>query len=248
VDVQELTVWRPLLEHVLEHTAAGKLVSTEADAFWLPDTAGTDYRRQHTKTTIVINEIDVAEQRLRYFHNAGYYCLEGEDFIKTFRLDAAPDPAFMPLFAEVIRTDRLLKRPPGELAALSIESARRHIARVPRDNPIVRFRQRFESDLSEMQQRGLPYYHAWAFGSIRQLGAAFELAALNLQWLQDLGHSGFAEPIAAFTEIANLNKTLILKAARAVNAKRAFDSNALFPEMSQAWERGITTLAAALRT
>ena len=53
VDVQEMTVWRPLLEHTVAQTAAGKLVSTEADAFFLPDTRGTDYRAQHTKTTIV---------------------------------------------------------------------------------------------------------------------------------------------------------------------------------------------------
>src|SRR3954471_11559638 len=39
VDVQELTVWQPLLEHAKEQLSAGKLVSTEADAFWLPDTA-----------------------------------------------------------------------------------------------------------------------------------------------------------------------------------------------------------------
>ena len=45
IDVQELTVWRPLLEHAVEHLGAGKLISTEADAFWLPDTAGTDYRQ-----------------------------------------------------------------------------------------------------------------------------------------------------------------------------------------------------------
>jgi hypothetical protein len=28
IDVQELNVWRPLLEHALEHLAAGKLIST----------------------------------------------------------------------------------------------------------------------------------------------------------------------------------------------------------------------------
>jgi hypothetical protein len=62
IDVQELNVWRPLLEHALEHLAAGKLISTEADAFWLPDTSGTDYRRQHTKSTIVLNDLDLANR------------------------------------------------------------------------------------------------------------------------------------------------------------------------------------------
>src|SRR5262249_24671230 len=64
LDVQELNVWRPLVEHAVAHVGEGKFISTEADAFFLPDTAGTDYRRQHTKTTIVINDIDVPRKRL----------------------------------------------------------------------------------------------------------------------------------------------------------------------------------------
>ena len=81
IDVQELNVWRPLLEHALEHLAMGKMISTEADAFWLPDTSGTDYRRQHTKSTIVLNDLDVANQRLGYFHNASYYQLDRKSVV-----------------------------------------------------------------------------------------------------------------------------------------------------------------------
>src|SRR5258708_5300338 len=106
VDVQELNVWRPLVEHAQAHVAAGKLISTEADAFWLPDTAGTDYQRQHTKTTIVIQDFDLEKQRMGYFHNAGYYALEGEGFRQLFRVGAPAEPTFMPLFAESIRSER----------------------------------------------------------------------------------------------------------------------------------------------
>jgi hypothetical protein len=181
IDVQELNVWRPLLEHALEHLAAGKLISTEADAWWLPDTSGTDYRRQHTKSTIVLNDLDLENRTLGYFHNAGYFRLEGEDFARTFRLDQPPDPTFMPLFAELVRVDRVVKRPESELTALSVELWRRHLQRAPSDNPVRRFQQRFERDLPLLQDKGLGYYHAWAFGSTRQLGAAFELATANLQ-------------------------------------------------------------------
>ncbi|HMN42988.1 MAG TPA: DUF1839 family protein [Povalibacter sp.] len=242
VDVQELTVWRTLLEHVLEHTAAGRMVSTEADAFWLPDTAGTDYRRQHTKTTIVINEIDVEARTLRYFHNAGYYSLEGEDFVQTFRLDAAPDPAFMPLFAEFVRAEGIVRRPTEQLVALSLQLWQRHLQRIPATNPIPRFRKRFDGDLEHMQQRGLPYYHAWAFASIRQVGSAFELAALNLQWLGANGVANLERAADSCMEIATLNKAFILKAARAVNARRALDSAATFGAMEGAWERAISVL------
>src|SRR5262249_23970098 len=69
LDVKELNVWRPLVDHLLEHLSNGKVVFTEADAFFLPDTRGTDYRSQHTKTTIVAETIDLDNARLGYFHN-----------------------------------------------------------------------------------------------------------------------------------------------------------------------------------
>ena len=246
IDVQELNVWRPLMEHAKEHLAAGKFISAEADAFWLPDTSGTDYRRQHTKSTIVLADLDVRNARLGYFHNAGYYSLEGEDFSKLFRLDAAFDPGFMPLFAELVRIDRTVKHAQADLAACSLQLLRKHLKRRPSTNPMIRFRQRFERDLPWLQEQGLAFYHAWAFGTIRQVGAAFELTALNLKWLAGAGHDGFEPAVAAFEQIASVSKTFILKAARAVNSKRAFDGTALFDEMAHAWDRGMEALTAHL--
>ncbi|HEV8690469.1 MAG TPA: DUF1839 family protein, partial [Ideonella sp.] len=115
IDVQELTIWRPLAEHALEHLAAGKLISVEADSFWLPDTAGTDYRQKHTKTTIALANIDVDARRLTYFHNTSCHALDGEDFAEIFRLDRPEDPTYLPLFAEVLRSDRKIVRPLAEL-------------------------------------------------------------------------------------------------------------------------------------
>jgi hypothetical protein len=246
VDVQEMNAWRPLLEHAVEHLAAGKLISTEADAFWMPDTSGTDYRRQHTKSTIVLNDLDLDRQRLGYFHNAGYHVLDGEDFVRTFRLDAAADPAFMPLFAELVRLDRVIRRPTAELASLSLELWKRHLQRRPATNPVRRFQVRFEHDLPNMQEKGLAHYHAWAFGTVRQLGAAFELAALNLQWLNATGATGLETAAAAFTQLSATSKTFILKGARSVNNRRAFDGAALFDELADAWERGLRAMEGAL--
>ncbi len=45
VSVQELNVYKPILEHSLYHAARGRLVFTEADAYFMPDTQGTDYPR-----------------------------------------------------------------------------------------------------------------------------------------------------------------------------------------------------------
>lgn len=241
VDVQELNVWRPLVEHAAEHLAGGKLISTEADAFWLPDTAGTDYRRQHTKTTIVLNELDLEKQRLGYFHNAGYHALEGEDFVKTFRLDAAEDPSFMPLFAELVRVDRVVRRDRADLVARSRGLLSKHLQRRPAHNPVARFADRFTREFPELQRAGLENYHRWAFGTLRQLGAAFELAALHLRWLQPEAEPPAA--VASFELIAQHSKALILKGARAVNTGRVLDAQALFAEMAAAWDHGMAAAA-----
>jgi hypothetical protein len=241
VDVQELYVWRPLLEHAIEHLAAGKFLSTEADAFWLPDTAGTDYRRQHTKTTVVLCEIDLAARRLHYFHNAGYFSLHGDDFSGMFRLEAPPDAGFLPLFAELVRHDRAERRSAKELRALSRDLLRGHLQWRPAENPMGRFQRRFERDLPLMTQQGLPHFHAWAFGTLRQLGAAAELSAHFMNWLQSGGDAA-SESGAAFLDISELCKGLILKVARAVNAKRPLDAADSFAGLAAAWDRATLAL------
>jgi hypothetical protein len=243
VDFQELNVWRPLSAHVVEHLAAGKLVSTEADAFHLPDTAGTDYQRQHTKTTIVIQDFDLEQRRLGYFHNAGYYALEGDDFVKLFRVGAPADPTFMPLFAETIRFDRLARRPADELRAMARVLLAKHLARRPKDNIVTRFGARFAKDLPWITSEGLAFYHAWAFATVRQLGAVAELAQLHVEWL---GDAALAPAAASFASVSQGAKAFILKAARAVNAKRALDATAMFDEMAAAWEAGLEALATGL--
>jgi hypothetical protein len=243
LDFQELNVWRPLSAHVLEHLAGGKLVSTEADAFWLPDTAGTDYQRQHTKTTIVIQDFDLEARRLGYFHNAGYHALEGEDFTQLFRVGFPHDPAFMPLFAELVRIDRVVRRPDDDLRGLARALLRKHLARRPTSDPVARFGKRFAADLPWITGEGLAFYHAWAFATVRQLGAAAELAQLHVEWL---GDAALAPAAASFATVSQAAKAFILKAARAVNAKRALDAAPMFDEMAAAWRTGLDTLAARL--
>lgn len=246
IDVQELYVWRPLVEHAIEHLGAGRFISTEADAYWLPDTAGTDYRQQHTKTTIVLSDIDPDARRLGYFHNSGYHSLEGEDFVALFRLDAAPDPAYMPLFAELVRHDRVHRGEPAALRRTSFELLRKHLRWRCSDNPVRRFQIRFANDLPVLMDRGLPYYHAWVFGSLRQLGASAELLAHYVQWLGFAADSEAAAVVAAGMEISSLCKSLILKTARAVNSRRNLDAAASLEPIAVAWDR-VTAGLSSLR-
>lgn len=246
LDVQELTVWRPLIEHAVEHLGAGKLISTEADAFWLPDTVGTDYRLKHSKTTILLSSLSVAERKLGYFHNAAFFELSGDDFAGLFRLESAFDPQFLPLYAEVIRLDRIVRTPLPELASRSFAMLRRHFDRRPQTNPFDRFGKRIATDLPGLQAAGLTHYHAWAFASTRQAGSAFELAAASLRWLAGFGHPGLVEVAACFDTISQGNKALILKGARAVNSGRPLDASPLLSDMARSWERGMALLASCL--
>lgn len=244
VDVQELNVWRPLLRHAEQHVGDGRLVFTEADAFYLPDTQGTDYKTSHTKTTIVIETIDVAAKRLQYFHNASYHKLEGEDFDGVFGISLPPDPHRLPFFAEFVRLDRVEKRPLGDLASRSALLLRRHLTRRPRVNPFRRFRERFEKDLPWLQGEGLATYHAYAFATVRQFGANFELAALYMRWLAERGRADLGEAVEAFDSISGGAKALILKGARAVSAKKNVDFGSMFESMESAWERGMGIVTA----
>lgn len=242
IDVQELTVWRPLIEHAQEHLAAGKLLSTEADAWWLPDTVGTDYRRQHTKTTIVLNDLDLGTRRLGYFHNASYFMLEGEDFERVFCPDAPAGAAALPFYAELIRVDRLRRLDATALRLAGEALWRDHLTHRPATNPMPRFASRFAADLPQLQARGLAHYHAWAFANLRQCGAAFDLAAAGLRWQGAATDADLARAAAAFARIAEGCKALILKTARAVHSGRPLDAGSDFGEFAAAWDEGMAAL------
>ncbi len=260
IDVQEMILWRPLLDHAVEHLSAGKLICIETDAIWLPDTAGTDYRRNHVKTSVVLADVDVAAQRLGYFHGPGYFQLEGDDFAQLFQLANPVDAKRLPLFAELVRRERLRRPTPDALRALAAAGLPDLVARCPASNPVHRFAMRVERELPTLRAQGLDAYHAWAFATLRQLGSSFELAGQALHWLQGspainsavspavspADAPADAAPLAraarAFDAVSSHSKTLILKLARAVASGRAVDVQALFEPIVAAWDDGMRAL------
>jgi hypothetical protein len=242
ITVSELNVWRPLLHHALHHTRQGNFVFTESDSFYLPDTSGTDYRRNHVKSTIAINAIDVEARKLGYFHNASYYELSGDDFVALFRLDAPPDPTFLPLFAEVALLGSAEKLEPRVLAKRSIETAHAHLRARPSKNPIAAYRAAINDDLELCKKEGLGFYHAYAFAALRQCGASFELLARWLEWLGETGEGGHEETIAGLLRISDSAKAMILKGARAVNAKRAVDFTEMLDGMESSYDASVGAL------
>ncbi len=241
VDVQEMNVWRTLHEHALDYLGEGRLISTEADAFWLPDTAGTDYQRKHTKSTIILAEIDPRAGTLGYFHNGGYFRLGGADYRATFRLDAEPSAEYMPLFAEVVHVDRVRRMSGRDLRERSARHLLREISRRPVGNPVIGFTDRLRAELPRLQERGLEYYHAWAFANFRQLGAMCDLAARYFEWLFADGAPERAELVQLHDEMSTLCKALVLKGARSVSSKKALDYSS-FDTLINGWDTSLTLL------
>lgn len=243
--VEELAVWRPLVRHVEEQVALGRPVLVELDSYYLPDTAGSAYQREHVKSTVAVNAIDVPGQRMEYFHNQGYFALHGSDFDHVFRLAQPRDPAFLPPYVEFVKPRPAVALKGDRQVRASLGSLRRHLSLLPATNPFPRFKARFESDLRWLAEEPLETFHQYAFATVRQFGACYELAHTYLRWLADRAVPGLAAPSAAFAELSAGAKTLQFNLARAMARKRPLDLTAV-DVMARRWEDAVTDLKRAL--
>jgi hypothetical protein len=239
VDVHEMQPYRPLPEQIERQLEAGRTIIVELDAWHLPDTAATSYRAEHVKTSVAAEAIDRDGEVLRYFHNAGLHELSGEDFRGVFRLDGPVDPAILPPYTEIVRFDAGARLQGEALRAAARELLAQHLALRPATNPFARFGAALAHDLPALLDGEAADYHAYAFATVRMVGAGFELVAAQADWL--LGHRA-AEPVAAMGRIVDGSKLLSLKLAR----RRPFDPEPVVVGLAEAWEQATGGLDAAL--
>ncbi|HYO76472.1 MAG TPA: DUF1839 family protein, partial [Thermoanaerobaculia bacterium] len=216
-------------------------VLVEVDSYYLPDTAGTAYKTGHVKTTIGVMEIDREREILGYFHNQGYYQLQGEDFRGILRLNDTPDPAMLPPYPEFMKVRNGGAN--GELLQNSLRLFRKHLALVPETNPFITFRARLEADMAALLEESLETFHQYSFATLRQFGACFELCATYLQWLTEQGEEGLEELRRDFLDIAEGAKAFQFQLARAMARRKPLDLSPL-DTMAARWERGIGGLKA----
>ena len=243
VEVVELNVWRPLLAHLEEQIALDRPCIVEVDAFYLPDTAGSTYRTDHVKTSIAIGTLDRAAGRLGYFHNAGYYELQGRDFAGLFGLEPWECPR-LPPYVEVAKFQEGTPLTERALIAASLDLLSLRLERRPRINPFRRCAGRLAADLASLAGEPLAQFHGYAFATFRQYGSAFELGGTYLRWLQAHGEHGLDGVAAACDVIATTAKALQFKTARLVNTKRMFDPAPLVDTMAEAWDKTMSWLTA----
>lgn len=240
IEVAELNVWRPVVDHVEEQLALGRWCTVEGDSWFLPDTRGVAYGEAHVKTTVVPAALDRASRRLGYFHNAGYFVLDGDDFDGFFRLGSHADPTALAPYVESIRLDRVRVDDP-DLVTRAVELARVHLARRPTDNPVTRLGARVEDDLAWLAGQDLETFHRYAFGTCRQCGASAELAGAFVDWLVVHDGPGIEPAAEAFRALADRAKALQFALARATRG-RTVDLAPLIDGMAREWATAMDVL------
>jgi Domain of unknown function (DUF1839) len=237
VDIHEMQPYRPLPVQIAEQLDQGRTMIVEVDSWYLPDTAATSYRREHVKTSVAADAIDLTAERLRYFHNASLHELGGEDYHGVFRIGSLSGDV-LPPYTELVRFDAGPRLEGAALREAAGELLRRHLHRAPRENPFPRFGEQLERELPGLLAGDLEGYHAYAFATVRMAGSGFELAGSHLEWLLGTHAAG---AVAALGEIVDASKALSFRLAR----RRAFDPEPLIATMAGAWDRAMDAVVEA---
>jgi hypothetical protein len=239
IEIHEMLPYKTVPEHIETQLKLGRTVLVEIDAWWLPDTAATSYRREHLKTTVAPAMIDREGERMRYFHNAGLFELEGEDYRGAFRMLPQFTDDVMDPFIEVVRFDAGPRLQGEPLRAEARRLLAEHFARRPQRNPFLAWAESLSEDLPRLLAGSAEDYHAYAFVTVRMVGAAFELLGDHVEWL--FGEEG-TEATAALAGIVEGAKTVSFRLAR----RRPFDPEPAIAAMAEAWEESVGAIACLL--
>ncbi|MBO9126087.1 MULTISPECIES: DUF1839 family protein [unclassified Rhizobium] len=242
IRVTELAIFDKVERHVATQIARGRLCLIEMDSFYMPDTQGTAYRQEHGKTTVAINRVDVANKRVDYFHNGGFFSLEGEDFDGLFQLDLRDeDPQFLPYTEFAKFPDAPVD--PQATRGVSRALLSSHFARRPRENPIRAFASVFPEQVEAVAERPFGFFHKYAFNTLRQFGANFELMADHLVWHSETEFGEAAEHARKLSEAA---KSVQFQLARAVTRKKFAPLTTALDPAADAWDSMMASLTKRL--
>ena len=238
--VQELSIYQTLDQHIARHVGRGRVVLLEVDAFYLPDTLSTSYRRQHVKTTIAIDCIDLGSRRSEYFHNAARGLLRDEDYYGAFRLrpEFSEQPDLLSPYVEIVKRSAA-RCDTVALHATAVDLLRRHFASRPAISPFTVWRDAFASDLARLSAEP-ETFHDYAFHFPRAIGANFELFGSHAAWL---AADELLSVQKACTRIAQTAKILQFRLARSI-ARNYPD---FCPECFDTFEIAYSEIVQALR-
>ena len=234
--VTELAIYDRVEAHVAEQAKRGRICLIEMDSFYMPDTQGVAYRLEHGKTTVAINRMDLERKELDYFHNAGFFHLSGEDFDGLFRLNAGEgELPFLP-YTEFAKLPDFYPAE-RELREEALALGRYHFDRRPAENPLRIFSTEFPAAAEKLAERPFGFFHKYAFNTLRQAGANFELCGSYFQWLG----AEFEAPAAHAMRISEVMKSAQFQLARAVTRKKFEALNGVLEPAADAWDQLMET-------
>jgi len=239
IALDDLCVWRPLLAHLVEQFDRGNVVLVEVDEFHLPSLVGSSYQREHVKTLIAATGYDRDAHRLRYLHGAVGAEVGGRDL--DVLLTAGIGGAQLPPSSWIVKLDRMSARTPAERAQVGVALARLHGTRIPTRNPVRLFGESLRSHGAWLAGGDAELYQRWAFATLHQCGASFELAADVCAWLVTHG-----EPIEpAVPHLRNVSysaRTLHQRLVRVPQSGRMPDVTHTVEDMARSWDEAMTVL------
>jgi len=233
--VTELAIYDRVETHVQQQIERGRISLVEVDSYYLPDTHGVGYHEAHGKTTIAVNRMDFEARSMEYFHGLGLHRLEGDDFDGVFQRGAHAQPLpFLP-YTEFVKFPKVLPTP-EHILSVSEDLLRHHLKRRPADNPIAAFASVFPAQVEKVSERDFGFFHLYAFNTLRQLGANFELFSSYLAWLAGQGRSELAEGVELAKSISSTCKMVQFKLARAVMRKKFQGLDEGLKPAADAWD------------
>ena len=234
IRVTELAIYDNVEDHIVEQIKRGRLCLVEMDGYFLPDTQGVGYHQDHGKTTVAINRLDVENRTMDYFHNRGFFTLSGDDFDGIFHRNAADDaPLFLP-YTEFVK----FPEQPATTAHIATEAKRllaRHLLSVPTRNPVAAFASVFPQRAEVVADRPFAFFHKYAFNTLRQLGANFELLSAHLEWLGQ--GNEFVTAVSHAKRISEVSKSAQFQLARAVSRRKFEPLGMVMDPAVEAWDQ-----------
>jgi hypothetical protein len=241
VDVHEMQLYRHLVDHIHDQLILGRSMIIEVDAFYLPDAVGVSYRQVHQKTAIAIVGLDRLSERLVYFHGRALHEATGNDYRNLLGVSSKVLPEILPPYAELVRFDAGEPLAGSALHVAAYDLLGRQLKRLPSKNPWLMFGQWLAAELPIITRSSIEHYHSYAFATVRQAGAAFELAQSFIDWALP-GVPAAHTASAALRRQVEGAKVLLLKLAR----RRVFDTAKTIEPLAEAYGQAMASLKGAL--
>ncbi len=235
IRVTEFSIFDDVERHVLAQINRGRMLLIEINSYWLPDTRGISYRTSHGKTTIGINAIDPANKLLHYFHNGSFFDLQGSDYDGIFgRTNVVAGAVQLFPYVEFVKFPQI-KRNPSPFDCKDF--LKYHLAHRPHLNPFLEWQKALPAHIEDLMLRPEGYFHTYAFNTLRQFGANFELLATHLSWLQNSHGTSLDSEIAAAQSISETAKSMQFQLARAISRRKPDSLTGLIAPIAEHYER-----------